>query len=68
MFLTAGAFGIWTIIDFILICSNRFTDFYERPIDKPCNLLVVILAIGFPMFLIVGGIILIILLAAASSV
>ncbi|MDR2301688.1 MAG: TM2 domain-containing protein [Deltaproteobacteria bacterium] len=53
MFLTGGAFGIWIIVDFILICLNQFTDAEGRLVNKPCNLLVVILAIALPTILFV---------------
>ena len=33
--LTFGGFGIWTLIDLIMIVSGDFKDQYNRPLDQP---------------------------------
>ena len=33
--LTFGGFGIWTLIDLIMIVSGDFKDQYNRPLDHP---------------------------------
>jgi TM2 domain-containing membrane protein YozV len=33
--LTFGGFGIWTLVDLIMIVSGDFTDHYNRPLDQP---------------------------------
>jgi TM2 domain-containing membrane protein YozV len=64
MLLTSGGFGIWLIIDFILICLNRFTDSEGQLINKPCNLLLVLLAIALPAILILFLVVFFVFLAA----
>ncbi|SCW56021.1 TM2 domain-containing protein [Paenibacillus tianmuensis] len=34
MIFTLGGFGIWTLIDFIMICLGRFTDSEGKPIKN----------------------------------
>jgi TM2 domain-containing membrane protein YozV len=51
MLITAGGLGIWTIIDFIRICFNSFSDSQGRQITGPCRVLLVLFLILFPLLL-----------------
>jgi hypothetical protein len=51
MLLTSGGLGLWTIIDFILICVNQFRDDKGQPVSRPCNLTLIIFAFIVPMLL-----------------
>lgn len=61
MLLTGGGFGIWTIIDFCILCFGNFTDAFGYPLAGKSSTLCVILFIifflplvGLILFLIFG--------------
>jgi hypothetical protein len=67
MLITAGGFGIWTIIDFIMICLNRFTDSNGLLVNKPCNVPLVLVIILLPLILVAISVAFFFVFAAAVS-
>ncbi|MDR3135324.1 MAG: TM2 domain-containing protein [Deltaproteobacteria bacterium] len=37
MIFTLGGFGLWALVDFILICANKLNDNDGLPISRPLN-------------------------------